>query len=311
MIRFGTRLFGRRSIEIRNPVLSQDSPDPFVLSTQDGYFLYHTGVSPDGKHAIPIYRSEDLKTWRFATYAISIPSSFQSWNRYDFWAPEVIRLGTSYYLYYTASADGTVGTRHLGVAWSRDPSLPFQDAGKSLLPWQSIDGHPFIDDDGTLYLFFCMDQCNAYSAGSIYVVRMNDPTTFSNEPVLAMSTPRADKWEEGPFVLKVGPTYFLMYSCGDWRTESYHIEYAIADNPLGPYRRIPTDENPDALLCSNDFAKGPGHHCVIKSPNGEDYILIYHGWAADFVGGRLARIEKLKVEGGRLKSTGPSLRVRV
>ena len=65
--------------------------------------------------------------------------------------------------------------------------------------------------------------------------------------------------------------YYLTYSCGDWTNETYHVRYAIANSPEGPFV-----EQADTILTSNAIVKGPGHHAMFIDQNGKDWI-VYHG----------------------------------
>jgi hypothetical protein len=49
------------------------------------------------------------------------------------------------------------------------------------------------------------------------------------------------------------------------------VAYAIADSPLGPFKRI-------AKILQQDpkVATGAGHHSVIKLPGEETYYIVYH-----------------------------------
>tara|TARA_B100001765_G_C19290734_1_gene244223 strand:- start:288 stop:605 length:318 start_codon:yes stop_codon:yes gene_type:complete len=62
-----------------------------------------------------------------------------------------------------------------------------------------------------------------------------------------------------------------MWSEGGWTGPDYSVAYAIADSPLGPFKRI------DKILQQDkDIATGAGHHSVIKHPKDNDYYIVYH-----------------------------------
>ena len=74
------------------------------------------------------------------------------------WAPEVAYDNGTFYMYY--SAGGEEGEGHqLRVATATHPSGPFEDSGVVLTPDDpfTIDAHPFRDDDGQWYLYYCRD----------------------------------------------------------------------------------------------------------------------------------------------------------
>src|SRR5438045_2229026 len=83
----------------RNPLSTDDCPDPCVLRDGSEYYLYSTSSNrPD---AYPIRRSRDLDHWTPAGHMFS-QGEFPRWAVSDFWAPEVHRFGRRYLAYFTA-----------------------------------------------------------------------------------------------------------------------------------------------------------------------------------------------------------------
>lgn len=65
--------------------------------------------------------------------------------------------------------------------------------------------------------------------------------------------------------------YYFMWSEGGWTGPDYSVAYAIADSPMGPFKRI------DKFLQQDlDIAPGAGHHSVIHEPKTNDYHTVYH-----------------------------------
>ena len=61
-----------------------DIGDPFVVTTDHGYYMYATNfVAPGFK----VWRSEDLHNWTDLGLCLDMRDS---WAHQDFWAPEVI-----------------------------------------------------------------------------------------------------------------------------------------------------------------------------------------------------------------------------
>ncbi|MNV40918.1 Glycosyl hydrolases family 43 [compost metagenome] len=65
--------------------------------------------------------------------------------------------------------------------------------------------------------------------------------------------------------------YYFMWSEGGWTGPDYSVAYAIADSPLGPFKRIAK-----VLQQDPQVATGAGHHSVIKHPEKNDYYMVYH-----------------------------------
>ena len=65
--------------------------------------------------------------------------------------------------------------------------------------------------------------------------------------------------------------YYFMWSEGGWTGPNYSVAYAIADSPLGPFQRIGKVLQQDPKV-----ATGAGHHSVIKLPDEDRYLMVYH-----------------------------------
>jgi arabinan endo-1,5-alpha-L-arabinosidase len=80
-------------------------------------------------------------------------------------------------------------------------------------------------------------------------------------------------WEahliEGAWVSEHAGRYYLFYSGNDFSTHHYGIGAAVADTPLGPYRKTPP------LLRSTRQWSGPGHPSVAPGPDGEPLLFLH------------------------------------
>jgi hypothetical protein len=132
--------------------------DPAVLRTDDGYVLVAT--SNDAPDAFPILRSDDLEQWSVAGFAFP-QGQHPGWTIAgprigDFWAPEIARIGSEYWLTYTArNRDHSLS---IGLARAGHPHGPWTDNGAPLLSGGAIDAHIFVDEDGTPTLLWKEDR---------------------------------------------------------------------------------------------------------------------------------------------------------
>jgi hypothetical protein len=62
-----------------------------------------------------------------------------------------------------------------------------------------------------------------------------------------------------------------MWSEGGWGGPDYSVAYAIADSPLGPFKRIGKILKQDA-----EVATGAGHHSVLQIPGKDQWYIVYH-----------------------------------
>lgn len=246
----------------QNPVLSGYA-DPDILYHQGIYYLYATSSSlPAGYEA---YTSRDLVCWE---YAGKVMDEVWGMNRW-YWAPDIICRNGKFYMLVSAN-------EHLGICVSDSPLGPFLPEPGYLFD-KSIDGHFFVDEDGEVYIFYV--SWREGKTYALYAMRMeHDLVTpiLSTETMVIKAT---ETWEqqkaavaEAPYVLKHRGKYYLTYSGSHFESAGYAVGYAIADTPLGPYAKY--EGNP--ILSYHCKAHGPGHHCIVSSPDGRSLFIVYH-----------------------------------
>jgi beta-xylosidase len=283
----------------QNPVWPGYFADPHVLRTRDGYYAYGTGpVGPDGR-AFPILRSSDLVHWDAVGGALEPLSNPPALN---YWAPEVAEKDGQYYLFYSASTTQSDEHHRLRVAVADSPAGPFKDCGHILIPQLgfTIDASPFKDpQSGKWYLYFATDYENDAPHGTgLAVVQLNDDLmseVTDPKPVIRASAPwqiyeknrdyKGKVWPawhcvEGPSVLYHDGRYYCLYSAGAWYGENYGVGYAVADNPLGPWRDDYAANGPVVLKGIAGQVVGPGHNSTVVGPDGQTIYMVYHAWDA-------------------------------
>jgi beta-xylosidase len=276
------------------PVLRSDFPDPFLLEHEGRYLAY---ASNAGGANVQMATSTDLETWQFlwneqqSTQRHDAMPVLPPWAREDFtWAPEVLRTGAGFVLYFTARHTAS-GLQCVGAASSVDPKGPFTSSASEPLVCQldlggTIDASPFRAADGQLYLYFKNDGNNpAFNKPTeIFVQRLSaDGLSLVGDPV---SLIRNDKpWEgrvvEAPTMVDRGGSYVLFYSANHYGWESsqtlsnYAIGYATCEGPLGPCTDSPN--NPFLSSTPQPCLSGPGHQTVFQT-GGKEYFA-FHSWA--------------------------------
>lgn len=300
-----------------NPVYEHYFADPFVLAHDGSYYAY--GTAPGAGGTVPALRSPDLVHWSpLGDVLVPLAAGVEA-----YWAPEVAVEDGTFYLYYSAGQAEGEG-HQVRVATASRPEGPFVDSGAVLAPEEpfSIDAHPFRDDDGRWYLFYCRDFLDAGGrpGTGIVVDELVGMTALAGTPRVVLR-PHADwhlyaanrrwygrTWDwytvEGPFVRKHDGRYYCFFSGGAWREPNYGVGYAVADEPLGPYRE-PAGDGPAVMRTVPGRVVGPGHASVVASPSGASDYLVYHAWDPGGAA-RLMRIDRLDwtVEGPRCE--GPS-----
>jgi len=292
-----------------------DIGDPFVMKYKDKYYLYATSMPTLG---FKVWESDNLVDWELKGMALDSSLEGNKQGMGDFWAPEVIHFNDKFYMTYsTRDIDGYL---KIALAVSEEPLGPFINLKAPLFDREQsfIDGHIFVDDDGTPYLYYdkdCSDNIvDGAHVSQIYVQEMTeDLTELKGEAVLAVDPSQSWEdiggdwqWNEGAFVLKHKELYYLMYSANFYASADYSIGYATAEHPLGPWTKY--EGNP---ILEKDLGKGisgPGHNSVTVSPDGSELFIVYHTHTyPEFPSGdRNVNIDRLYFEGGILKVHGPT-----
>ena len=249
----------------QNPVLN-DYADPDVLLYEGTYYLYATGTVP----GYNVYTSKDLVDWTLAGTAVD-PNLWGISNNY--WAPDVEYINGKFYMVVSCN-------EHLGLAVSDSPLGPFREAHDQLLFDGTIDGHLFVDDDGSVYLYY-VSWRSGHTYG-LYGTKLDEnmmPIPETEKLLLVAK----EEWEkhqsgvvEGPYMLKRNGLYYLTYSGSNYESKNYAVGYAISESPLGDYERY--QGNP--ILIGNDKVSGTGHHCVTTSLDGSELWIVYHQHAS-------------------------------
>jgi len=275
-----------------NPVITDDRGadhgDPFVIRYLGEYFLYHT--TDDGDRGVSVWRSQDLVDWQFEGYALEPQPD--TWAETDLWAPEVMYRAGTFYMYVAGTrirpdGHGVESARRQGVARADSPLGPFvlDDAPLVRDLW-SIDGHPFQDEDGSLWLFYNIrtgpTPFGDHPGSGNVVDRLVEPAELEENPTpVAFPSQRWESsaagdsyWNEGSWVLKRRGRYHQLYSGSHYRDPTYGIGLTSARTPRGPWTKDP--DNP--ILRSGERITGPGHHSVILAPDGVTAYAVYHGY---------------------------------
>ena len=254
-----------------NPIFEGWYADPEAVVFGDECWIYPTWSKPyEEQLFMDAYSSKDLVHWTKHPQVISKANI--SWLWRALWAPSVIERDGTYYLYFGANDMHEKGEGGIGVATADNPAGPFKDAlGHPLIDEvvngaQPIDQFVFRDDDGTYYMYYGgWQHCNMVKLGA----DLTSLVPFEDGEIYKEITP--ENYVEGPFMLKRNGTYYFMWSEGGWTGPDYHVAYAMAQSPFGPFQRIGT-----ILESDPEVATGAGHHSVIKGKGADEYYIIYH-----------------------------------
>ena len=259
--------------------------DPFVLRTEhpDGdpdYIVFATG----GPAGFLYWASDDLIRFRRGVAMKKL-----DWASGDYWAPEVYPWQGKYAMLFTVRWKET-GSLRIGLALSEKPEGPYTDAlGGPLFDfgYAAIDATLITDEGGTPYLIYARDcsenLVQERHESHLYGVQLTDDLTATvGEPVLLTQPDQAwetlsgdTRWNEGPSVVRHDGRYYLFYSANFFASREYGIGVAVADTPLGPYRK--QANNPILRWSGTEDAvqvSGPGHNAFFTA--GDELFASYH-----------------------------------
>lgn len=272
--------------------------DPTAVRDDDGtYWLFSTDAHAGGpvRAGVQVRRSTDLVTWEFHGWALDgVPDDGARWSGAEgLWAPEVVRVGDEWRMYWSASTFGS-RTSAIGLAVAPHPTGPWEDRGLVVTSQHDIDGPNAIDanvviDGGRQWLVY------GSFFGGIHALELDPATGTALDPddapgVLLARRPRSVEGAiEGAYILdRPGGGYALVVSY-DSLFSTYHVRAGVADQVTGPYRdragRDLTDLAGDPttvgtlVLAGYQLAGGrpwraPGHASVLTEPGHQ--VLVHH-----------------------------------
>lgn len=290
-----------------NPVCYGADPD--VLYYDGVYYLYIRKVVGDAPFVV--YTSTDMVNW---TERGGIYTWQKGWSsKYHFMSPNVFYYDGMFYLLFQAWNNDTEQSARLFYASAKSPLGPFEGC-TMLHDVHEIGGHPFVDDDGKVYVTLCR-----FDFGSnLYIeeVAVKDgvitpkPETCKMilYPQTAYEVNGRGRTVEGGVPWKHGDYYYMIYAVGSYKLH-YGQSYAVSKSIYGPYEKY--EYNP--FLVYNAAVDGPGDAVIMPSPDGKELYLVYHQHnAIGTVSPRMTCIDRLKFvpnpDGGPdvLVTAGPS-----
>lgn len=254
-----------------NPIFPGWYADPEGIIFNNTYWIYPTYSAPYNKQVfMDAFSSRDLVHW--TKHSRVLDTANVKWVKRALWAPSIIQKENRFFLFFGGNdiqSDNEYGG--IGVAVADKPEGPFKDhLGKPLIDKfhngaQPIDQFVFHDGETYYLIYGGWRHCN--------IAQLNNDFTgfipFADETIFKEITP--EHYVEGPFMFKRNNRYYFMWSEGGWTGPDYSVAYAVADSPLGPFKRV------GKILQQNpEVATGAGHHSVIHPPGTDKWFIVYH-----------------------------------
>ena len=271
-----SKSIAQKTVEVsttnNNPIFKGWYADPEGIIFDKTYWVYPTFSAPYNDQVfLDAFSSSDLTHW--TKHARVLDTTAVKWAKRAMWAPSIIKNKNKYFLFFGANDiqnDNEIGG--IGVAVASKPQGPYKDyLGKPLIDKfhngaQPIDQFVFRDKDSQCYLIYGgWKHCNIAKLKADFTGFV----PFKDSSIFKEITP--ENYVEGPFMFIRNSKYYFMWSEGGWGGPDYCVAYAIADSPMGPFKRIGKILEQDPKI-----ATGAGHHSVIKDPSLDKYYIVYH-----------------------------------
>ncbi len=243
-----------------------------IVKCKDEYWVFYTG------RGVPSYHSKDLVKWErgpavFKTAPEWIAKIVPENRNMVYWAPDIIKLGDRYLLYYSVSSFGKM-TSAIGLATNPtldpgDPAYQWTDQGfvvqtkegQAGEAYNAIDPAVFHDRDGSLWLTF-----GSYWTG-IKLIQLDSKTGKRIAPDSKMSSLAFNESIEAAYLCQHEGYYYLFVnwgSCCQGPKSTYNIRMGRSKTITGPYLdKVGTNllqrGGSIFLATTNGPLIGPGH----------------------------------------------------
>jgi arabinan endo-1,5-alpha-L-arabinosidase len=219
-------------------IVTRDPSD--IVKCKDDYWVFYTGGG------VPSYHSKDLVKWErgpavFKTAPEWIAGTVPENRRMSYWAPDIMKIGDRYLLYYAVSSMGKI-TSAIGLATNatldpNDPAYHWVDQGivvrtKDGDDCNAIDPTVFQDTDGSLWLTF-----GSYWSG-IKLIQLDPKTGKRSAPVSKLYSLAYNESIEASYLCKHDQYYYLFVnwgSCCAGPRSTYNIRIGRSKKITGPY----------------------------------------------------------------------------
>jgi arabinan endo-1,5-alpha-L-arabinosidase len=214
-----------------------------IVKCKDEYWVFHTG------RGIPTFRSKDLVKWErgpavFKAAPEWIAKVVPDNRNMSYWAPDIIKVGERYLLYYSVSTMGKM-TSAIGLATNptldpNDPAYQWTDHGVVVQTqerqtgdaYNAIDPALFQDRDGSLWMTF-----GSYWTG-IKLIQLDPKTGKRIAPDSKLVSLAYNESIEAAHISRHDDYYYLYVnwgSCCRGPQSTYNIRIGRSKTITGPY----------------------------------------------------------------------------
>jgi GH43 family beta-xylosidase len=274
------RAMKQTPVTFKNPLGT--GADPFVTQWNGNYYMTRsTGGAVWINRAAAL---EDIHANSPGSDTILAwdPPSGRNYSA-EIWAPELHRIGESWYIYVAAS-NGTNETHRMHVLERNavDPFGAYTYKGQIVLPtdrW-AIDGTVF-EWQGSLYYVWSGWPGFQNGQQNLYIAEMENAWTPRTDRVLLSSPQYA--WErhglsinEGPQILIENGKLHIIYSASGFWTPEYALGRLTYNGNGSLLNPASWSKSTQPVFQGASGVVGVGHASFVKSPDGTEDWIVYH-----------------------------------
>ncbi|NED97777.1 arabinan endo-1,5-alpha-L-arabinosidase [Phytoactinopolyspora alkaliphila] len=248
--------------------------DPAVIRDGDTYYVFSTGIlrNPGDPGGIFVRRSTGTLAGPWESLdEIAVPEWTREYGHNHLWAPQVVKRGNTFYLYYAASSFGR-NTSAVGVASTTTPG--------DLDSWQ--DHGPVVTSQQGVHDYNAIDPHVFTAGGRWWIAFGSHWTGVKLQELASMTEPTGPVYSladrgvppnavEAPTIFKRGRYYYLLTSwdrCCAGTDSTYKVAVGRSLDVTGPY----LDRDGVPLLEGGGTVVLESHADQI-GPGGQDVIL--------------------------------------
>lgn len=290
-----------------NPV--GDLADPFITFI-DGYY-YYTGTTGGD---VSIKRATTLEGLKQTPLTRLFGPNNSGAQQGPFWAPELVNLDGKWYIYYSASQQGTDELQmrtYVLENTSNDLMNPSNwiFKGKIYSPgadYWAIDGTVLELSEKRYFIWSGLSSSTHFSGDSkpqsIFISSMSNPWTLEGSRELLvnpgeLSGSNIGEVAEGPSIFTKDNKVFMTYSANGCWTSEYKLGLLTMETTQNPLNINSWTKYNDPVFVSNpqNSSYAPGHNSFFYSPDDSEYWIAYHATpnsSGDCGNTRTSRVQK-------------------
>jgi arabinan endo-1,5-alpha-L-arabinosidase len=258
-----------------------------IVKCKAEYWVFYTG------RGVPSYRSKDLVKWEHGPSVFTTPPEWIAKivpeNRnMNYWAPDIMKLGDRYILYYSVSSFGKMASA-IGLATNptldpNDPAYHWTDEGWVVRTqdgdgYNAIDPSVFRDRDETLWMTF-----GSYWSG-IKLVQLDPQTGKRMTPDSKPFSLAHNESIEASYLCRHDGYYYLFVnwgSCCAGPKSTYNIRVGRSKTVTGSYvdkagLDLLHGGGSVFLATTNGPLIGPGHAGILNAQGKEWFTSDFEG----------------------------------